>query len=86
MVDYPLNRGTNMASDLVPVVPSNSDNLPTAGRAIRCRPDGVSGALKFVANSGEMRETYINAGETLLVAVLKVFATGTAATKLEVYI
>lgn len=86
MVDYPLNRGTNVGSDLVPVAPSNSENLPTAGRAIRCRPDGTGGALKIVTNAGVERTTYIAPGETLWVAVIKVFLTGTAATNLEVYI
>lgn len=86
MVDYPLNRGTNVASDLVPVTKSNTVDLDTPGRAIRCRSDGTGGALKIKTNSGAERTTYIAPGETLWVAVFRVFDTGTAATNLEVYI
>lgn len=86
MVDYPLNRGTNMASDLVPVTKSDTENLAVAGRAIRCRSDGAGGTLKIRTNAGEDRSTYIAPGEVLWVAVFRVWVTGTAATNLELYI
>ena len=69
--------------DLVPIVPSDDNPLPTTARAIRCRPDGVSGALKFTSHSGVDRVTYIEAGEVLYVAAVQVFETGTAAEGLE---
>lgn len=86
MVDNPLNRGTNMGSDLVPATKSNTTDLEVPGRAIRCRSDGTGGALKIRTNAGEERTTYIAPGETLYVAVIRVFDTGTAATNLELYI
>ncbi|OJF97583.1 spike base protein, RCAP_Rcc01079 family [Pararhizobium antarcticum] len=86
MPDNPLNRGTNVGSDLVPVTPSDSVDLPVAGRAIRCRGDGAGGTIRFVANSGVLRNSYIAAGETILTPALRIHATGTTATLLEVYI
>lgn len=82
----PFTRGLGAGSDLIPVTPSDTVDLPAAGRAIRCRPDGVGGTLRINVNDGPTRNTYIAAGETLLVAVSRVFATGTTATGLEVYV
>lgn len=69
--------------DLVPIVPNDAENLPRTARAIRCRPNGVSGALKITTQLGEERETYIEAGEVLYVATVRVFETGTVAEGLE---
>ncbi|MCX7585022.1 spike base protein, RCAP_Rcc01079 family [Phenylobacterium sp. 58.2.17] len=69
--------------DLVPIVPDDDNDLPTTARAIRCRPDGVSGALKFISHLGHERTTHIEAGEVLYVAAVRVLETGTAAEGLE---
>lgn len=82
----PLLRGINVASDLFPVTPSDTVDLALPGRAIRCRPDGVGGILRFHTLAGTVRNTYIDAGETILVACLRILDTGTDATNLEVYI
>ncbi|MFN3833395.1 MAG: hypothetical protein ACK4SQ_14310 [Allorhizobium sp.] len=82
----PLNRGDSVGLDLVPVTPSDTVDLASAGRAIRCRPDGAAGTLRFRAYDGTVRNTYISAGETILVACTRIHATGTTATNLEVYV
>ncbi|MGQ3080691.1 MULTISPECIES: spike base protein, RCAP_Rcc01079 family [Rhizobium/Agrobacterium group] len=86
MATNPFNRGLNVASDLVPVTPNDNTDLAEYGRGIRCRPDGAAGTLRFRANDGTVRNTYIDAGETILVAVTRVHATGTTATNLEVLV
>ena len=82
----PLNRGDSVGLDLVPVTPSDTVDLSSAGRAIRCRPDGAAGTLRFRAYDGTVRNTYISAGETILVACTRIHLTGTTATNLEVYV
>ena len=82
----PLSRGDGIGLDLVPVTPSDTVDLASPGRAIRCRPDGAAGTLRFRAYDGTLRNTYIDAGETLLVAVTRIHSAGTTATNLEVYI
>lgn len=74
------------AMDLVPVTPSDSTDLVVTGRAIRCQPAGTAGTLRFTAWNGQIRNTSIAAGELLVVAVVRVHATGTTATGLEVAI
>lgn len=69
--------------DLVPIVPSDANDLPTTARAIRCRNDGVGGTMRFTSQRGVERETYIEAGEVLYVVAVRVFETGTAAEGLE---
>jgi len=86
MATNPFNRGVNVASDLVPVTPNDSTDLAEPGRAIRCRPDGAAGTLRFSTNTNVVRNTYIDAGETILVAVTRVHATGTTATNLEILV
>lgn len=85
-MNNPFSRGTMVAPDLVPVTPSDTVDLTLPGRAIRCRPDGVGGILRFHTNAGTVRNTYIAAGETILVACTRILDTGTDATNLEVYI
>lgn len=75
-----------VAPDLVPITPNNDTNLPTPARAIRCRGDGASGTLRITTQSGQVRNTYIAAGETLLVAAFRVHVAGTTATGLEAYV
>lgn len=77
---------SSQGTDLVPIVPSDTVDLPITARAIRCRPDGVAGTLRFVAFNGELRNTHIAAGETLMVLAKRVHATGTSATLLEAYL
>ncbi|MGV1985594.1 spike base protein, RCAP_Rcc01079 family [Agrobacterium sp. 22-221-1] len=86
MATNPFNRGLNVASDLVPVTPNDTTDLAEPGRAIRCRPDGAAGTLRFSTNTNVVRNTYIDAGETILVAVTRVHATGTTATNLEILV
>lgn len=86
MATNPFTRGLNVASDLVPVTPNDSTDLAEPGRAIRCRPDGAAGTLRFSTNTNVVRNTYIDAGEIILVAVNRVHATGTTATNLEVLV
>lgn len=86
MATNPFNRGVNVASDLVPVIPNDTTELAEPGRAIRCRPDGAAGTLRFSTNTNVVRNTYIDAGETILVAVTRVHATGTTATNLEILV
>lgn len=69
------------AVDIIPVTPSNDANLPTFGRAIRAQG---AGSIHILTGNGNERTTPIGAGETLFVQVLKVFATGTTATGIEV--
>ena len=81
----PHARGIGVGLDLIPVTPNDSADLPAAGRAIRCRPDGAAGTVRFMPVGGEtLRNTAIAAGETINVAVQRVHATGTTATNLEV--
>lgn len=82
----PFTRGIGSGTDLVPVTPNDSADLSIAGRAIRCRPDGVAGTLRFRVNDGTVRDTYIGAGDTIIVGVIRVHASGTTATKLEIYV
>lgn len=77
---------SSQGTDLVPIVPDDNADLPVTARAIRCRPDGAGGTLRLVTYAGQLRNTYIAAGETLLVLATRVHATGTAATGLEAYI
>lgn len=83
-----LNRTRESAAqDIVPVtteMKSNSVNLTTPGRAIRCRGDGAGGALKITTGAGSDVATYIASGETLVVDVIRIWTTGTAATNLEI--
>jgi hypothetical protein len=75
---------TFVAIDIVPITPSDTVDLPTAARAIRCRSGG--GTLRITTLSGQVRNTSIDVGEMLLVAALRVHATGTTATGLEAMI
>lgn len=86
MATNPFTRGINVATDLVPVTPNDNADLAESGRAIRCRPDGAAGTVRFNNNAGVTRNTAIAAGETILVGVTRIHATGTTATNLEVLI
>jgi hypothetical protein len=77
---------TSVAVDLVPIVPNDSVDLPETARAIRCKPTGAAGTVRFVSWRGELRNTSIEAGGELRVAALRVHATGTTATDLEAMI
>lgn len=76
----------SVASDLAPITPSDSTDLAKPARAIRCRPDGAAGTLRFTSFAGQTRNTYISAGEILEVVATRVHATGTTATNLEAII
>lgn len=72
--------------DLVPITPSDSTDLDTDARAIRCKPDGAAGTLRITTLAGQVRNTSIEVGEVLPVSVRRVHATGTTATGLEAFI
>jgi mannose-6-phosphate isomerase class I len=74
---------SGVATDLVPIEPSDSVDLPFLARSIRCRSDGAAGTIRFVSFGGVLRNSHIGAGEVLLVAASRVHATGTTATLLE---
>lgn len=80
----PLSRGNGVGNDLIPVTPSDTVDFAVAGRAIRCKGNGTAGTLRFRNDAGVQRDTYISAGETLLVGVSRIHATGTTATGLEI--
>ena len=82
----PLSRGDGTGGDLISVTPNDSTDLATAGRAIRCRPDGTAGTLRFRNAAGTQRDTAIAVGELLLVGVSRIHATGTTATGLEILV
>ena len=82
----PLSRGDGTGGDLIPVTPNDSTDLATAGRAIRCRPDGTAGTLRFRNAAGTQRDTAIAVGELLLVGVSRIHATGTTAAGLEILV
>jgi len=86
MATNPFNRGMNVAADLAPVTPNDSTDLPEYGRGIRVRPDGAAGTVHFRNNAGVERTTAMAAGETILVGVTRIYATGTTATGIEVLI
>lgn len=74
------------ATDLVPITPNDNNDLANLGRAIRCRPDGTSGNLRLVTISGNLRDTFISAGEQIDIQFTRVHQTGTTATGLEAMI
>lgn len=86
MADNPQTLSSMTGRDLLPVTPSDTVSFTTDARAIRCRPDGVGGTIRFTALSGTVRNTYIAAGEVLDVGASRIHATGTAATNLEIII
>lgn len=69
--------------DLVPVVPSDTVDLPIPARMIRCRPTGAAGTIRITTVAGQVRNTAIALGETLAVSAVRVHASGTTATGLE---
>lgn len=75
---------TMVGLDLVPITPSDTVDLATAARSIRCA--GTGGTLRMVTIKGELRNTVIAANEVLLVGASRVHATGTTATDLEAII
>lgn len=83
----PINPGTQsdtfVASDIVPVTPSDSVDLSLPARAIRASGGGT---LRITAGSGVIRNTNIVAGEILPVFAYRIHATGTTATGIEALI
>lgn len=79
----PDQYNTFTAIDLVPVVPSDTVDLPMFARALRI---AGAGTLRITTLRGNVRNTNVAAGETLDVAVRRVHATGTSATGIEAMI
>ena len=71
------------ARDLVPVTPSDDDDLEVSARALRI---GTGGTLRITTAKGNVRNTNVDDGEVLLVQVTRVHATGTTATGIEALI
>ncbi|MEL7395412.1 MAG: hypothetical protein AAFN44_03465 [Pseudomonadota bacterium] len=81
-----LGSQSDPGTDLLPITPSDTVDLEPVARAMRCRPDGTAGTLRFISLRGVERNTFISAGEVLQVGATRVFATGTTATGLEAII
>lgn len=83
----PFNPGAQsdvfVASDIVPVTPSDTVDLDKPARAIRAQ---VGGSLRITTGAGLPRDTYIGDGEVLLVYASRVHATGTTASVIEALI
>lgn len=71
---------TFVASDIVPITPSDTVDLPSHARVIRAE---VGGTLRITTMKGYVRDTRIAANEKLEVYATRVHATGTTATGLE---
>lgn len=69
-----------VATDIVPISPSDSVDLPSAARSIRA---ASGGSLRITTMRGIVRNTSIGDGEILPVYASRVHATGTGATGLE---
>lgn len=74
---------TASALDLVPITPDDDADLSEIARAIRCKPTGGAGDVRFMSYNGEIRTTSIAQGEMLAVMAVRVYETGTTATGLE---
>lgn len=73
-------------SDLVPITPDDNTDLAKPARALRCRGNATGGTLRVTTYAGEVRNTYIDAGELLTLVIKRVHDTGTTATGLEAFI
>jgi len=71
------------AVDLVPITPDDDTDLARPARAIRCKNNGTAGNVAFHTPNGVTRTTDIVEGETILIQVKRVLATGTTADGLE---
>lgn len=80
----PVNLGnqsdTFSAGDVLPVTPSDTEDLPFVARAIRARSGGD---LRITSGAGIVRDTFISDGELLPITATRIHATGTVATGLE---
>ena len=74
-------NSTSNATDIIPIVPSDTADLSETARASRCA--GTGGNLRSTTWDGPVRNTTIAAGEVLTVIVSRVHATGTTAPGLE---
>ena len=72
-----------VASDIIPVTPSDTVDLIKPSRAIRAQ---VGGAIRITTGAGMPRDTFIGDGEVLLVYASRVHATGTTADQIEAMI
>lgn len=73
-----------VGTDLVTIAPSDTVDLPTSARAIRCIT--AAGTLRITSLAGVTRNTSIALNEVLVVGATRVHATGTTATGLEAII
>lgn len=71
---------TFVAVDVVPVTPSDAADLANHARAIRAQ---AAGTLRITTFKGNVRDTFIAAGEILPVYAIRIHATGTTATGIE---
>jgi hypothetical protein len=76
-------QNTFTGIDLIPVVPSDTVDLPTMARGLRI---GTGGTLRFVSRAGFLRNTTVATGEYFIIAVRRVHVTGTTATGIEAII
>jgi len=64
------------ATDLIPVTPSDSTDLPVVALALLVEQ---AGTVQFVSQAGQTRTVSLGAGAILPVGVRRVLATGTTA-------
>jgi hypothetical protein len=60
--------------DIVPIVPNDAADLPTAVRALRAES---SGTIRITTRSGNIRDIKFKAGELRPILTVRVWATGT---------
>lgn len=71
---------TIVALDLIPVTPSDTEDLPVPARALRIR---TGGTLRVTTYTGAVRDTEVADGELLLLFTTRVHASGTSAAGIE---
>ena len=69
-----------VATDIIPVTPSDAADLSPNVRAIRVQ---TGGTLRITTGVGMVRNTFIADGELLPVYAQRIHATGTTATGIE---
>lgn len=74
---------TVSAIDIVPVDPSDTVDLVDMSRAIRA---SGAGTIRVTTYRGQVRNTYLAAGELLPLCVIRIHDTGTTATGIEALI
>lgn len=86
MIDPFKNRSSNLngpARDILPVVPSDTGNLPSVALAIYVE---IGGTLCFESYAGQTRTVELADNSILPVGTIRVNATGTTASGIHAFI